>query len=95
VTDEDGVASFYDKTTARFCAPLPSTLALHPKASFSQWRSLLVWTTSGPSSSYEIIDGLLHCIAEGGNAKSKSQRALILKSMESETRRIFEEMRNL
>jgi hypothetical protein len=28
ITDEKGVANFYDKTTATFCTPLASTLAL-------------------------------------------------------------------
>jgi hypothetical protein len=53
VTDEKGVASFYDKTTARFCAPLASTLALHPQA--SEWFSLVMWTTSVPHSGYAIM----------------------------------------
>ncbi|KIM77402.1 hypothetical protein PILCRDRAFT_12041 [Piloderma croceum F 1598] len=44
VTDEKGVANFYDKITATFCTPLASTLALHSKASISDWSSLLVWT---------------------------------------------------
>jgi len=35
VRDEKGVASYYDKTAARFCAPLASTLAL--QVSSSEW----------------------------------------------------------
>jgi hypothetical protein len=60
VPDEKGVASYYDKTIARFCVPLASTLALHPQASSSQWHSLVIWTTSVPCSCYGIMNGLLH-----------------------------------
>jgi len=94
VTDEKGVASYYDKTTARFCAPLASTLALHPQASSSQWRSLVVWTTSAPCSGYAIMDGLLQFMPmpEDGSEKSKSQRGNIMEHMDSEKRRTFVEM---
>jgi hypothetical protein len=63
VKDEKGVAKFYDKTTGMFCTPLASTLALHPKASNSNWRSLLEWTQSVSSSGYVIMDGELGIIA--------------------------------
>jgi hypothetical protein len=59
VTDETGVANFYDRIIATFCTPLASTLALHPKASISDWSSLLVWTQSVSSSGYVIMDGEL------------------------------------
>jgi hypothetical protein len=94
VTDENEVASFYGLTTARFCSPLASTLALHPKASFSQWRSLLLWTRSGPTSSYPTcMDGWLRFLKGGSNENIESLRASIVETMESETRRIFEELR--
>ena len=92
VTDGQGVADFYHVTTARFCSPLASTLALHPTASFSRWRSLLLWTQSSPPSSYPIMDGLLRFIGEGVD-KIKALRAAIVKSMGDENRRIFEKMR--
>lgn len=59
ITDEKGVANFYDKTTATFCTPLASTLALHPNASIAIWMGLLVWTQSVSSSGYAIMDGEL------------------------------------
>ena len=57
LTDEKGVADFYNLTAARFYTPVASTLALHPKASISEWGSLLVWSQSVSSSGYEIMDG--------------------------------------
>jgi hypothetical protein len=94
VTNEKAVADFYDATTAKFCSPLASTLALHPKAPFSQWRSLVRWTQSGARSSYAIMNGgLLRFIGKGDNERLEAERAAIADTMESETRRIFEELR--
>ena len=94
VTDEKGVADFYDKTTARFCTPVASTLALHPKASFSEWRSLLVWSQSGNTAGYAIADGLLGFISgEDGSEDDKSHRALMVEAMEPQTRRLFGTLR--
>jgi hypothetical protein len=94
VADEKGVASYYDKTTTRFCTPLASTLALHPQALSSQWHSLVVWTTSVPRSGHAIMDGLLHFLPmpEDGSEKSKSKWANIMERMESEKCRTFVEM---
>jgi hypothetical protein len=92
VTDEQGVASYYDKTTARFCAPLASTLALHPKASSSQWRSLVIWTTSVPRSGYAIMDGLLQFMPMPEDEKSIPQWTNIIERMESGKRLTFLEM---
>jgi hypothetical protein len=92
VTDEKGVANFYDKYTAKYCSDLASTLALHPAASFSEWDSLLIWTQSVSSSGYAIMDGLLRFIAES-DEKIEGPRAHIVESMENAKRRIFEEMR--
>ncbi|KAM6501510.1 hypothetical protein JOM56_004524 [Amanita muscaria] len=87
VPDEKAVADFYHLTTARYCAPVASTLALHPKASFSKWRSLLYWTqSSAPPTNYAIMDGLL-CFMDKGDGW-----AAIVGSMENEDRRVFEEM---
>jgi hypothetical protein len=93
VTDEKGVANFYDKYTAKYCSDLASTLALHPAASFSEWDSLLIWTQSVSSSGYAIMDGLLRFIAES-DEDIEGPRAHIVESMENAKRRIFEEMRN-
>ena len=93
VTNEKAVADFYDATTAKFCSPLASTLALHPKAPFSQWRSLVRWTQSGARSSYAIMNGgLLRFIGKGDNERLEAERAAIVDTMESEIRRIFEEL---
>jgi hypothetical protein len=59
ITDERGVANFYGNITASFCTPLASTLALHPEAWNSDWKSLLVWTQSGSNSVDAIMDGEL------------------------------------
>jgi len=87
VTNEKGVADFYDKTTARFCTPVASTLALHPKAPFSKWRSLLVWFQSGSTTGYALADGQLGFISpEDGSEAVKSKRALMVEAIEGETR---------
>jgi hypothetical protein len=53
MTDEKAVAGFYDHTTATFCRPVASTLALqHP--------SLLRWSQSSNVSGYAIADGFLN-----------------------------------
>ena len=52
-------ADFYDKTTARYCSPMASTLALHPTASFLEWRSLVSGTQLVSSSGYAIMPGQL------------------------------------
>ncbi|KIL70169.1 hypothetical protein M378DRAFT_7084 [Amanita muscaria Koide BX008] len=94
VTSEAGVVEIYLQTTARYCMPLASTLALHPTASFSQWSSLLFWTVP---SDYGITDGVLRFIDEGDDDDDddiKTLRAAIVKSMESENRRFFEKMRD-
>ena len=93
VTDEKAVADFYDATTAKFCLPLASTLALHPNAPFSQWRSLVRWTQSGARSSYAIMDGLLRFIGTGDNKRIEAEQMAIADTMENETCRIFEELR--
>jgi hypothetical protein len=91
VRDEKGVANFYNLTTARYCVPVASTLALHPKASMSRWRSLLLWTQSVSSSRYAIIDGELQIMEVAD--EDKARLGAIMDTMDSETRRIFEEMR--
>jgi hypothetical protein len=56
MTDEKAVASFYNKTTATFCAPVASTFALR----LLDWDGLLVWTQSANVSGYAIADGFSH-----------------------------------
>lgn len=93
VGDEKAVADFYNQTTAKYCSPLASTLALHPTASFSQWTSLLFWTQSVRSTGYAIIHGVLRFFGESGIQTIEAIRAKIVKEMESDKRRIFEKMR--
>jgi hypothetical protein len=93
VTDEKGVANFYDKTTAKYCSHVASTLALHPFAPFSGWISLLFWTQSVSHTGYAIIDGQLTFVGEKGfTLKQKAQRRALVETMDIPTRRIFEEM---
>jgi hypothetical protein len=93
VTDEKGIANFYDKTAAIFCTPLASKLALHPTTSTADWRGLLTWTQSVNSSGYAIMDGELRIFrtASGGEVV---EREKIVEAMGSETRRIFEDIRD-
>jgi hypothetical protein len=93
ITDEKGVANFYDKTTATFCASLASKLALHPKISAADWTSLLIWTQSVNSSGYAIMDGELR-IFQTASDDEVAEHEQIVETMESETRRIFEEIRD-
>jgi len=93
VTGENGVADFYDKTTAKYCSRVASTLALHPTASFSRWISLLFWTQSVSPSDYAIIHRQLCFLGEKGlNETQKTLREALVERMDSKTRRIFEEM---
>jgi hypothetical protein len=87
-SDEKGVANIYNLTTARFCAPVASTLALHPKASMSEWQSLLLWTQSVSSSRYAIMDGELRIMKVHDRALLES----IMGTMDSETRGIVEKL---
>ncbi|KAF8808131.1 hypothetical protein BYT27DRAFT_7211721 [Phlegmacium glaucopus] len=93
VTSEKAVADFYDKTTAKYCSRVASTLALHPTASFSQWDSLLSWTQSTVSSGYAITDGQLCFIEKSVDQTNKAHQEAIVKSIQTKIRPIFEEMR--
>lgn len=92
VTDEKGVADFYDKTTIKFCLPVASTLSLHPKAQFSEWDTLLAWSQSR-TSGYAIADGQLLFSPDDADDAIKVRRERMVKSMDEETRRIFELLR--
>jgi hypothetical protein len=91
--NKKAVADFYNQTTAKYCSPLASTLALHPTASFSQWTSLLSWTQSVDSSGYAIMDGVLRFLGDSGSETMEAIRADIVKGTEGDKRRIIEEMR--
>jgi hypothetical protein len=93
VTDEKGVANFYDKTAAIFCTPLASKLALHLTTSTADWRGLLIWTQSVSSSGYAIMDGELR-IFRTVSDDEVAEREKIVETMGSETRRVFEDIRD-
>jgi hypothetical protein len=76
-TDESAVASFYDKTTALFCAPIASTLALR----LSEWATVLMWTQSANVSGYAIADGFLHF----AHPIDLANREALLKEVDEET----------
>jgi hypothetical protein len=88
VTDEIGVAEFYLRTTATFCLPIASTLALHPKASFSEWFTLLAWSQSRNGAGHAIADGLLRFRVD-----NKPKSLLIADTLEPRTRQLFDELR--
>ncbi|KAK2463017.1 hypothetical protein APHAL10511_004974, partial [Amanita phalloides] len=90
VEDEKEVANFYDRTTGTYCACVASALALHPTASFSEWRSLLLWTQSPRFSGYAIADGILCFMPEKDDTEKV---AAIAKTIESKYHSIFLEMR--
>jgi len=90
VRNKQGVAEYYQQTTAQFCARVASTLALHPQASTSGWGSLLVWSQSNRSSHYAIMDGELR-FRDWSPEDPYVQT--IMNSMDPETRQIVEGMR--
>lgn len=90
VGDEIGVVNFYSRITARFCTPLASTLALHPKALNSDWKSLLMWTQADSFSGSGIIRGELQIMGAANDAHELA----ILETVDSETRQILEEMKD-
>jgi hypothetical protein len=60
VKDEASVATFYSKTTVKYCAPVASTLALHPSA--PEWLRALEWHTVPSKSGYAIANGVLRIL---------------------------------
>ncbi|KIL61380.1 hypothetical protein M378DRAFT_199549, partial [Amanita muscaria Koide BX008] len=83
MADEKAVASFYDKTTATFCAPVASTLALR----LSDWNTLLVWTQLANVSGYAIADGFLKVASPTNLAKKETQ---LKEAMGEETLRLLQ-----
>ncbi|KIL60282.1 hypothetical protein M378DRAFT_14258 [Amanita muscaria Koide BX008] len=81
-TDEKAVASFYDKTTALFCAPIASTLALR----LSDWDTLLMWTQSANVYGYAIAEGFLQV---AGPTDLADKEAQLKEIMDEETLRLF------
>jgi hypothetical protein len=79
MADEKAVASFYDKTTASFCAPVASTLALGVPG-------LLMWTQSANVTGYAIADGFLKF---AGPKALKKRIEELRKTLDEETFKIF------
>jgi len=88
VRREIGVVGFYLGNTAKFCTPMASTLALYPNAPKSKWRSLLRWSQSVRSSDYAVPDGELQF------RQYKPNHDYLLNAMDSDTRKVVEQMRN-
>jgi len=88
--DEKAVVEAYMKTVPTFCEPVASTLALHPKASASGWSNLLTWSTSVRPSGYAIADGQLRIKFR----RDIEEAARVLDSMDSDTRKIVEKIRD-
>ena len=82
IADVQAVASFYDKTTASFCAPIASTLALR----LPDWDTLLMWTQSANVSGYAIADGFL---TVAHPTKLAEKEAELRQSMGEETLRLL------
>jgi hypothetical protein len=59
----------------------------------SEWSNLLLWTQSVSSSRYAIIDGELQIMEVVDEDEDKAHLEAIMDSMDGETRRIFEEIR--
>ena len=93
VIDEKGVAEYYLQTTARYCSPVASTLAVHPNASFSNWVSLVSWTQSISPSGYAIMNGQL-CFTKTDDEKTtKEIKDAMVNTIEEKYRDIFKEVR--
>ena len=74
MTDEKAVASFYEKTTASFCVPVASTLALRT----SNWFSLLLWTQYNNACNKAIADGFLRVTNVGALALQETHLKAVL-----------------
>jgi len=68
-------------------------LCLKIAASIADWTSLLVWTQSVSSSGYANIDGELR-IFRTASDDEVAEHEMIMETMDTETRRIFEEIRD-
>ena len=77
------MASFYERTTATFCAPIASTLALR----LSDWDTLLMWTRSANVSGYAIANSFL-TVAHPTELAEKD--AELRQAMDEETLRLFQ-----
>jgi len=88
--DEKAVIKAYMKTTPTFCEPVASTLTLHPKASTSGWSSLISWSTSVHPSMYAIANGQLQ-FKFNSNVEDAAR---LLNTMDSDTRKIVEKLRD-
>jgi hypothetical protein len=79
MADEKAVACFYDKTTAMFCAPVASALALGIPG-------LLMWTQSANVTGYAIADGFLKFAGPTALANKDAQ---LEQAMDKETLELF------
>ena len=79
MADEKAVTTFYERTTATFCATVASTLAL-------RIPGLLMWSQSANVSDYAIADGFLKF---AGPTALADKHALLEEAMDKETLKLF------
>jgi hypothetical protein len=79
MADEKAVASFYDKTTPTFCAPVASILAL-------RIPGLLMWTQQANVSGYAIANGVLKFAGPTALADKDAQ---LEEALDKETLKLF------
>lgn len=89
VYHERGVASFYDKYTARYARNVASTLALTPKA--RDWGGLLNWTIDN-AATYGIQDAELGFLPKQAAAREVALQPYI-EAMDGSVRPVFDKMR--
>ena len=88
--NELSVMEFYLRTTALFCAPVASVLALYPQ--FTRWTSILVWMRTPTRSSYTIADGSLK-LSDLDMVSGSTSRKL-LDAMDETTRMLVPRLRD-
>ena len=92
MSNEKGVADYYDKTTAAYCVQVTLTLGLHSNAPFSEWCNLVSWTRSISSSGYAIMDGLL-CFKKSHSKTKVELEDAVADTIKKEYSDVFKEMR--
>lgn len=84
--DESSVSLFYNNTTATFCSPIASTLAIHPEV--HKWSEIIGWSL-GDSAAWAIADGKLEI--NYGTGRMRDDR-LLRESLPEHTRKELEEI---
>jgi hypothetical protein len=85
---ELGVGTVYLNFTAKYCAPIASTLAIHP--SFTAWRSVITWQFDQKEARWAIADGALRIspyVKKDGHAYQQT-----LQDVDVQTRTILKKL---